>query len=63
MAGLGISFRLDEADKHRVGIDGRYLMGFSNTSKVDVVTETNSAIQGSIIYSMKLTKRTVRHIN
>lgn len=63
MAGLGISFRLDEEDKHRVGVDARYLLGFSNTSKVSGVTETNSAIQGSIVYSMKLTKRTVRHIN
>lgn len=62
MAGLGFSFKLDENDKSRVGLDARYLIGFGNTSNVKGVTETNSAIQASICYMYKLTnRRYIRH--
>jgi len=62
LAGIGFSFKLDEEDKQRVSVDARYLLGFGNTSNIQGAEETNSAIQASIGYSVKLTKRRyIRH--
>ncbi len=62
LAGVGFSFKLDEDDKQRVSVDARYLLGFANTSNTSGVEESNSAIQASIGYTVKLTKRRyIRH--
>ncbi len=63
MAGLGMSFKMNEDDSKRLGLDARYLMGFSNFTKVKGATATNSAIQISVMFTQKLTKRryTTRH--
>ncbi len=60
IVGAGFSFKLDENDKHRLGLDARYLMGFSNVSKIEGETVTLSALQISLTYMVKLTNR--RHI-
>lgn len=63
MAGLGFSFRMDEDDMKRLGFDVRYLLGFSDFDKSKDYTATNSAIQVSLMFTKKLTKRkyTNRH--
>jgi len=63
MAGLGMSFKMDEHDTKRIGLDARYLMGFSNFDKRAGYTASNSAIQVSVMFTQKLTKRlyTTRH--
>ena len=63
LAGLGMSFKMDEDDMKRLGLDARYLMGFSNFDKRAGYTATNSAIQVSVFFTQKLTKRkyTTRH--
>ncbi|MFT4521102.1 MAG: hypothetical protein ACI8ZN_000026 [Bacteroidia bacterium] len=65
IAGAGVSFRLDEAKRQRVGLDFRYLMGFSDFDNTEAATMTNSAIQISLSYQFKLTERiyTNRHKN
>ena len=63
MAGLGMSFKMDEDDMKRLGLDARYLMGFSNFDKRAGYSANNSAIQVSVFFTQKLTKRkyTTRH--
>jgi hypothetical protein len=61
MGGVGVSFKLDDQNKQRVGMDARYILGLGNTSNVKAVTETNSAIQACVTYSVKLTKRNIRY--
>ena len=63
MAGVGFSFKMDDDDRNRLGIDARYLMGFSNFDKRDGYTASNSAIQASLFFTRKLTNRkyTTRH--
>lgn len=62
-AGLGMSFRMDEHDMKRLGIDARYLMGLSNFDKRSGYSANHSAIQVSVFFTQKLTKRlyTTRH--
>lgn len=60
MAGLGFSFKLDKDDRQRLSIDLRYLLGLANTSEAEAVTTTNNALQISLAYTWKLTKR--KHI-
>ncbi|MBO6516508.1 MAG: PorT family protein [Bacteroidia bacterium] len=63
MAGLGMSFKLDEDDTKRLGLDARYLLGFSDFDPTSEGSATNSAIQVSLMFTKKLTKRryTNRH--
>ncbi|MFT5513700.1 MAG: hypothetical protein ACI8SE_002109 [Bacteroidia bacterium] len=63
MAGLGMSFKMDDEDMKRLGLDARYLMGFSNFDKRAGYSANNSAIQVSVFFTQKLTKRryTTRH--
>ncbi|MFT5723304.1 MAG: hypothetical protein ACI9JN_000413 [Bacteroidia bacterium] len=63
MGGLGMSFKMDEHDTKRIGLDARYFLGMSNFDKRAGYTATNSAIQISVMFTQKLTKRlyTTRH--
>lgn len=63
MAGLGFSFKMDEDDTKRLGIDVRYMLGFSDYDASNEVSATNSAVQVSLMFTKKLTKRryTNRH--
>ncbi len=64
MAGAGFSFKMDDDDTKRLGLDVRYLLGFSDFEWLSKeVTSTNSAIQVSLVFTKKLTKRkyTNRH--
>lgn len=58
--GGGFSFKLDEDDKKRLVLNGRYLMGMSDYNKSDDVSATHSAIQANVGIQVKLTNR--RHI-
>lgn len=62
-AGIGMSFKMDEHDTKRLGLDARYLMGLSNFEKREGYTANHSAIQVSVFFTQKLTKRlyTTRH--
>ena len=63
MAGLGFSFKLDEEDMKRFAVDFRYLLGFSDFDNGATVVSLNNAVQVSLVYTKKLTKRryTNRH--
>ncbi len=65
MAGAGVSFRLDDAKRQRMGLDFRYYLGMSDFDVDAAATATNNAIGISLSYSYKLTKRlyTSRHKN
>ena len=63
MAGAGLSFKIDEEDRNRLGFDARYLLGLGNWDKRSGYSASNSAIQASVFFTRKLTKRkyTTRH--
>ncbi|MBI1306579.1 MAG: outer membrane beta-barrel protein [Bacteroidetes bacterium] len=63
MAGVGLSFRLDQDKRQRLFLDFRYMMGMADFDASKEGSATNSAMAISIAYSYKMTARkyTTRH--